>query len=254
MRFWPSMVAISGLGLIGVASLLVLLPGQMAMAPDLPTWVVILLLLGFPWAFVLVGCIGGAFAAPRVGLCSLTAAWASGGRPPLPSVRAVLAACALGLGLGIAVAAADALTRPLWLPEGVDAGLIFKPWRPFHLIVGLGQGAIAEEIVTRWGIMSFVVWALWRVLQPGEAAPSAALFWMGNLIAALLFAAGHLPAAAPLVPLTAGFVTRTLMLNMIAGAVFGLQFQRHNLEMAMFTHGGLHLGFAVYALAIAPAP
>ena len=63
----------------------------------------------------------------------------------------------------------------------------------------------------------------------------------------MVFAAGHLPAAAPYLPFSAGFVVRTLAFNAVAGLVFGWQFRRHDLETAMVSHAGLHVGLAVFA-------
>lgn len=252
LRFWPSAAAVSLFGLVGVASLLVLLPAQLARVPYVPWPIVVALLIGFPWLFVVCGSALGTFAAPRVGLRSLAAEWASGLRPRLPTRLEVAAACALGILLGLAIAGVDMATRPLWLPAGIDPARIIKPWQPRDLVVGVGQGGIAEEIVTRWGIMSAAVWAQWRLFARHAAAPPTICFFTGNVVAALLFAAGHLPAAAQFLPLTPGFVTRTLVFNAVAGLVFGWQFQRTNLEMAMLAHAGLHLGFALFHVMLGP--
>jgi membrane protease YdiL (CAAX protease family) len=56
------------------------------------------------------------------------------------------------------------------------------------------------------------------------------------VIAALLFGAGHLPAAAPVWPLTGMVVLRTLLLNAVAGLAFGWLYWRRGLEAAMLAH------------------
>lgn len=67
--------------------------------------------------------------------------------------------------------------------------------------------------------------------------------------AAVLFAASHLPALAMAgAPVAIGAVVRTLVLNGIAGVVFGWLFARRDLVAAMLAHGGCHLGFAAAAL------
>ena len=56
------------------------------------------------------------------------------------------------------------------------------------------------------------------------------------MLAALLFAAGHLPTAAQIWPLDAVVVTRTLSLNAIVGVVCGWLYYRRGLEHAMAAH------------------
>ena len=56
------------------------------------------------------------------------------------------------------------------------------------------------------------------------------------VVAAIAFGAGHLPAAAKVWPLDTVVVTRTLLLNGIAGLVFGWFYVRHGLESAMLSH------------------
>ncbi len=56
------------------------------------------------------------------------------------------------------------------------------------------------------------------------------------MLAALAFGAAHLPAAANLWPLDGAVVARTLLLNGIAGLVFGWFYVRHGLESAMVSH------------------
>jgi membrane protease YdiL (CAAX protease family) len=58
----------------------------------------------------------------------------------------------------------------------------------------------------------------------------------GALVAALAFGAGHLPAAAHVWPLDAVVVTRTVLLNTIAGLVFGWFYVRKGIESAMLSH------------------
>ena len=65
---------------------------------------------------------------------------------------------------------------------------------------------------------------------------SRVLGFLRDMIVALAFGAGHLPAAAQVWPLDAVVVSRTLLLNGIAGLVFGGFYVRHGLESAIVAH------------------
>jgi hypothetical protein len=60
-----------------------------------------------------------------------------------------------------------------------------------------------------------------------------------------VFAAGHLPAAGAIAPLTADVVLRILLLNAVAGFVFGWLYWKASLEAAMLAHATVHVVFAI---------
>ena len=95
-------------------------------------------------------------------------------------------------------------------------------------------GGTAEEIETRLFLVSLLVWLLAR-LKSGQARP-----WMyatAVVGAALLFGAGHLPAAvATGLASTPLQVVRIVLLNAVAGVIFGWLFWRRGLEHAMLAH------------------
>ncbi|HEY3555431.1 MAG TPA: hypothetical protein VGL67_10045, partial [Casimicrobiaceae bacterium] len=85
----------------------------------------------------------------------------------------------------------------------------------------------------RWGLMTLVVWLGVRVCDRKAATAStedtsdaarpaipASLYAIAIVVVALVFAAGHLPAAAAIAPLTTDVVLRILLLNAVAGLVF----------------------------------
>jgi membrane protease YdiL (CAAX protease family) len=80
-------------------------------------------------------------------------------------------------------------------------------------------------------------------LMGGEsttALPSG-VFWAANVVTAVLFGLGHLPATAALAPLTAVLVVRAVVLNGLAGLLFGWLYRRYGLEWAMVSHFGTDL-------------
>ena len=74
----------------------------------------------------------------------------------------------------------------------------------------------------------------WPQESPGR--PTVGAFWTANVVAALLFGLGHLPATAALVPLTGIVIVRAVALNGIAGIVFGHLYWTRGLEAAMLAH------------------
>ena len=103
-------------------------------------------------------------------------------------------------------------------------------------------GGVTEELLLRWGLMTTLVWLTWRFVQRRRGAPGAAALWFGIVVSALLFGAGHLPAATALVgDLSAGVVTYVVGANTAFGILFGYLFWRYGLEAAMIAHATAHV-------------
>jgi membrane protease YdiL (CAAX protease family) len=119
------------------------------------------------------------------------------------------------------------------------------------LLAGVLYGGLTEEVMMRWGLMTLVVWGALRLFARGDtrARPhdrrSSAICVTAIVVVALVFAAGHLPAAAAMAPLTSLGITRILSLNTIAGMLFGWLYWRRSLEAAMIAHASVHVAFAV---------
>jgi membrane protease YdiL (CAAX protease family) len=65
--------------------------------------------------------------------------------------------------------------------------------------------------------------------------------WTAIVISAVLFGVGHLPALAQSVALTPALIARTVLLNAIAGILFGWLYWRRSLETAMVAHASFHI-------------
>ena len=104
----------------------------------------------------------------------------------------------------------------------------------------LERMGIAEELQLRLFLLSLLALGLrglgrlaganQRVLLPVWA------FWGANVIAAVLFGLGHLPATAALIPITGVVVVRAVVLNGTAALAFGWLFRRNGIETAMVAH------------------
>jgi hypothetical protein len=251
---WPPALA----GLIGVASLpLVILPTLEALmgAGRSPTHSLALLAalsLIQPALLVILAAFAGAALAPGLNFVSYLARV----NVHEPFTAQVPRAVASGLVVGVVIVALDiALFRHFSLqPAGSQPiGVILQA-----LAGGVLYGGLGEEVMMRWGLMTLVVWLGARLAGrrsadsapatpsggPGMAAP-APIYVVAIVIVALVFAAGHLPAVSAMGPLTATVVLRTLLLNAVAGLVFGWIYWRASLEAAMLAHATVHVVFAV---------
>lgn len=233
---------LSLLGLIGVASL-ALAPIEEWFPTGMDPVSLRLLATLQPAVLVIVMAALGAWAAPKVGLdAPATRAWAER-RPVLPELRRQLpAAIIAGLVIAAILLAYVALLRPT--QAGAELLRFVAP-----LTTRLLYGGIVEELLTRWGLMSLLVWLAWRLARRPPAVPSFA-YWTGIVGAALLFALGHLPALYLLMPNPPGWLLVTILAaNLGPGLLLGWLFWRRGLEAAMMAHGLAHL-FAALAIAL----
>ena len=235
-------LALIALGLPGIVSLLLVLP-PVAGVPA-PLMVLNPLLLLAVLALV------GAAAAPRAQLVSRVASRASGLEVSLLP-PGWLAALAMGIGAGIAIALADHLTRGLWQPAPFRPPSLVESWNVTATIVGVLYGGVVEEVLMRWGLMSLIVLVAWKMFARRAAAPPPAAIWTGIVLAALVFAAGHLPVLmATGAEIASPLLFRTLFWNALLGLLFGWLFATRDLESAMLAHAGFHLGLVPLGLLI----
>jgi membrane protease YdiL (CAAX protease family) len=97
-------------------------------------------------------------------------------------------------------------------------------------------GGIVEEILLRLFLMSLLAWLGSFVSKTTEGKPTNIVFWVANILAALVFGLAHLPATATIVPLTSLVITRAIVLNGLAGVAFGYLYWKRGLESAMVAH------------------
>ncbi len=205
---------------------------------DLAWWQFRLVALINPLVIVSAAAAIGCWASRRVGLAApAVAAWLSG-EPVRPPLRAQLPAAALaGLAVAGVLAVYALYTGPMF--AGSPASQLAMP-----LVTKLLYGGVVEELMLRWGLMSLLVWAAWKLAR--SEAPGPRAFWIGAVLAALVFAVGHLPALYALVPRPAlALIAAVLVGNAVPGVLFGWLFWRRGLEAAMLAHAFGHLLFSI---------
>jgi len=203
--------------------------------------------------FLGVACLLGAFAASRVGLESIVIGSTGGGAGIWQRLRND-AGLAVGIGIvgGVLIVVLDAAMMPFVsqdLPQSVVGAtrptvLDVVAYVPVRLL----YGGITEELLLRFGLMSILVFVGWRLTGRRADGPQAAVVWAAILIAALLFGLGHLPALAQSVALTPALIVRTVLLNAVAGVLFGWLYWRRTLESAMVAHASFHVPLIVLSL------
>jgi hypothetical protein len=239
-RFWPPLAV----GWLGVAALpLIVVPILQARiaagaAPAWPLPAMVALSLIQPALLVAVGAALGAASAPRLGFASHLAGVNVRGS----LLRELPLAIASGGVTGGAIVAVDRLVFGTGY-AGAPAGGI-----AVNLISGVLYGGLAEEVMLRWGLLSLLARIGARLFDRGADAPSPRVTIASIVVVALIFAAGHLPAAATLGPLDGAAFARVLLLNCAAGLLFGGLFWRRSLEAAMFAHASVHVAFAAARL------
>jgi hypothetical protein len=243
-----SVGALIALGSIGILVLIPITASQIAALPtlSLPPLLLSALAALQPLALLIAGALLGATLAPRVGFRSLIAERASRKPAAAGDWDGVLPLVAISVLLGVAINVVDAITQPVWLPTGTAWPAYEEVWSPLTLTFGMLYGGITEEITFRWGLMSLLVW-LTSLLAPTRTVRPWAVS-LGILLSAGMFAAGHLPVVAAVMPLSAGPVIRTLAFNSLVGIWLGWIFARWHLEAAMLNHAAVHIGFAIYAV------
>jgi hypothetical protein len=110
-------------------------------------------------------------------------------------------------------------------------------------------GGIGEEILLRLFLMSLLAWLGKFVSHTADGEPTAGVLWTANILAAILFGLGHLPATAAIMTITPLVVIRALVLNGLLGVGFGYFYSKYGLESAMLSHFSadiiLHVVFSI---------
>ncbi len=171
----------------------------------------------------------GVWLGSRVGLGAAYPAMLAADTPKdARSIRGILTPSLL---VGLAVAS-PGLLGWLFIPQsGFGPGLEI-PTLVDWLLRSI-SAALTEEIGFRFGLLTFLVWATRAVLGAGS---SVTAFWVGNVAAALVFAAAHLPHLLSFDAPDWGLASLVVVFNGLAGIVMGWLYARYSLSAAMLAH------------------
>ncbi|HEY5671469.1 MAG TPA: CPBP family glutamic-type intramembrane protease [Anaerolineales bacterium] len=94
-------------------------------------------------------------------------------------------------------------------------------------------GDIFEEVAFRWGLMSLIAWLGSKLFR----STTDPVIWGSILLAASASALAHIPGAAAIgIQPTPALVTMSLVINLLAGTLFGWLFWQYGLLAAMIAH------------------
>ena len=163
-------------------------------------------------------------------------------RKPFRFEKSALSATAIVVVIGSVVYSADHWTFGAaidGLQESNLAALGVNGW-----IASILYGGVIEEIMLRLFMMSLIALLLWKLFWrrcDKDVIPTM-VFATANIVSALLFAAGHLPATVMLYgELTPLILFRCFLLNGGLGLAFGWLYRRYGIEYAMMAHAGVHM-------------
>ncbi len=126
---------------------------------------------------------------------------------------------------GVQAAAADGMT-----PAAVGASLLY--------------GGVMEEVMLRLFFLSLLAFLIWKLFfrRYGREEIPQTVFVLANILAAALFAAGHLPATAMIFgTLTPLLLIRCFLLNGGAALLFGWLYRKYGFVYAVISHAMFHI-------------
>ena len=224
-------------GMLGVAVVAILVvPILVSGRPlPMPVWAFSAISLVQGALFLALAVWAGVALAPKVGLHAPAFEAFACSSPIAVALRPQLAPGLLGGLAGGALLVALSYAPP---PELAAAAKALS----FPLSARVLYGGITEELLLRWGLMSLVLWLLWRFLHRSHTLPPTSLVWVAIVSTAVLFGVGHLPAANSLAgDLTFDVVAFVIGGNAVFGILAGWLFWRFGLESAILAHGIAHV-------------
>ena len=110
-----------------------------------------------------------------------------------------------------------------------------------YIVGAILYGGVIEEVMLRLFWMSVIAFILWKLFARKAEKPTLAILVASNIIAALLFAAGHLPANFMMFGNSPLILFRCSLLNGAFGLLFGYLYRKHGLRYSMLAHAGCHI-------------
>lgn len=227
--------------LVDLSALIAILPATDGTKLPSP-WLLKLLSLIQPTLLVGVAVFVGVFLAPKVNLSAPAFEALAQGKSFIAALKPqIIPGVIAGLIAAVVIILSWALFRLFLSAEFVARAEAFNRLVP--LPTRLLYGGITEEILLRWGLLTLLVWAAWRVFQRGRRQPGAACFLGAILISSIVFGVGHLPVAVAIGgPLTLPIVLYVITANSVFGLIAGYLYWRKGLEAAIVAHMVAHVG------------
>ena len=179
--------------------------------------------------------------APRVGLSAPAAEAVARGNSVISALKPqLLPGVIAGIVTGVAILSSWLLFRPILPFVFVTRAERLNSSMP--LLTRLLYGGITEELLLRWGLMTLLVWAAWRIFQRDRHTPRAIYFISAIVISSIIFGIGHLPLVSALgVDFTLPIVAFIVLANSLFGLIAGYLYWKKGLEAAIIAHMSTHV-------------
>lgn len=148
-------------------------------------------------------------------------------------------ATVIGLVVAFIISASDKFIFAQYLPKQTQTYAL----SPLYFISSVLYGGVVEELMLRLLIMSLIVLIIWKLFAKSKDS-SAIPNWIyitSIFLAAIMFAAGHLPATAQLLGLSTPILIRCFLLNGVGGIGFGYLYWKKGLSYAICAHMLTHV-------------
>jgi len=251
--FWPEFWIIFAASLVGCVAILPyslrLLQGSAQKKPLKMSISKLMLLAFFQTAILSAVAVGlGLFVAHAIGLGAPSIEAILTGK----SVKFLVSIFEIALPFGIVAGAilliADLFFLPYWPQAITDTSR--KTTTRENLSASF-YGGINEEIFMRLFGFSVLAWIFSRIWHTSAGLPTVAVFWTVNIIMAIVFGLGHLPALKGLVgKISPIMLTRTLVLNAPVGLICGWLFWTYGIEAAIVAHFSADIVYHVFGTII----
>jgi Type II CAAX prenyl endopeptidase Rce1-like len=251
INFWLEFGILFAATLVGSAAVLPyslrLLPKDKPLKMSMPKVVLLSLLQGAVIFAIATGV--GLLAAHSIGLGApyLEAALAGNGSAQA-LVPMLQVAIILGVLAGIILLIGDLLFLPYWPEALVDTARTTTLWENFAASF---YGGINEEILIRLLGLSALAWLFSRIWHTSAGLPTNTVFWVANVLMAIIFGIGHLPALKNLLgripPL---MLARSLLLNAPIGLICGWLFWTYGIEAAIVAHFAADIVYHVFGTVV----
>lgn len=247
--FVAAFAGVASFLLVDLAALVALFPVQDGLDVPAITPAIKLLSLVQPAVLLVIAVLIGVVLAQRVRLSAPVAEAIAAGRSVIPALKPQIVPGILGAVVGgMSILLTAAVFKPFIPTESVERISSFT--RLIPLATRFLYGGIAEEVFMRWGLMTLLVWIVWRVFQRRLDKPSTISFVVAILVSSFVFGVGHLPV---IILLLGGTTTAVVLFVIIANSAFGMVagylYWKYGLESAMIAHvlGHVVLATASYA-------
>jgi hypothetical protein len=228
------------LGLIGMASILTM---DIPLPPEIqelmsesfsPTQIKLLIMIN-PLILLIAAVAVGILLYQKVHLrVPIIEKWVGIGNEPADFTGILKSGTLGGIIAGILVVLVVVIFKPFMASEYQQLTQALQPTLAARFL----YGGITEEILLRFGLMTLIVWISSKVLKGTKPAA----YWVGIVLAAVLFAIGHFPAVYGVIE-EPGIVLLTYVLigNTVGGLVFGWLYWKKGLESAFIAHIFVHV-------------